>query len=381
MTRAVGALVLGALVAWLLHRRLARATRAPRWLSRLLALVLAALTAAAVVGLLSGSALDPSWARPVAFVGLTWLAVVLYLLLGLAVLGVVLGVVRLARRGRRTGGTDESRRTALRVATVGVVATALGVTGWALRRAADPLVTRVRVPLAGLPPELAGLRIAVVSDLHVGPARGAGFTRRVVELVNAQSPDVVALTGDLVDGTVALVGDALVPVRDLRAPLGVFGVTGNHEYYAGDVVDWVRFWPTVGITPLTNTRVELRRGAGVLDLAGVNDVTGTDPYPADLDAALAGRDPSRVCVLLAHEPRQVGRAAQLGVDLQLSGHTHGGQLWPLDLLVPLQQPAVEGLARFGPTTLYTTRGVGTWGPPVRVGADPEVTVVELVPAP
>lgn len=381
MTRGVVVLVLLSLVALLLHRRLAVATGLGRGARRAVAVVLALLTLAAATGFVTGSVLDPAWARPVAFVGLSWLVVVLYLLLGLLVIGVVLLGARLVRRGRGPVGrepVDPSRRRALRLATGVLVVGALGATGYGLVAAASPRVVRVRVPLADLPAGFEGTRVALVSDLHLGPTRGAAFARRVVEQVNAEQPDLVALAGDLVDGTVELVGADLAPLADLRAPLGVFGVTGNHEYYAGDVDGWVRYWPQIGITPLLNSRVELRRGDDVVDLAGVDDYTGEAPYEADLGAALAGSDPARTLLLLAHQPRQVLTARDAGVDLQLSGHTHGGQVWPVRLLVPLQQPAVTGLDRFGSTALYTTAGTGTWGPPVRVGATPEITVLELV---
>src|SRR3954454_4172120 len=196
----------------------------------------------------------------------------------------------------------------------------------------------------------------------------------------SQGPDVVAIVGDLVDGEVAQLRDEVAPLADLVSEQGVYFVTGNHEYFV-DTREWLRHLPTLGIDVLHNERVELRRGTAAVDLAGIDDRTaassGVPGQGAHLDAALDGRDESRPVVLLAHQPVQVAQATAAAVDLQLSGHTHGGQLWPFDYVVRLDQPAVEGLSRQGRTQLYVTSGVGYWGPPMRIGARPEVTVIEL----
>jgi predicted MPP superfamily phosphohydrolase len=202
----------------------------------------------------------------------------------------------------------------------------------------------------------------------------------VLDLVNAQRPDVVAIVGDLVDGELSQLRDAVAPLADLQSEQGVFFVTGNHEYFV-DPRPWLRHLPTLGVQVLHNERVEIRRGTAVVDLAGIDDRTaassGIPGQGADLDRALDGRDDDRPVVLMAHQPVQVEQASAAGVDLQLSGHTHGGQLWPFDYVVRIDQPAVEGLSRQGGTQLYVTPGVGFWGPPMRVGATPEVTVIEL----
>lgn len=368
-----------ALVSWLLHRRLTGAVGLGPRGTRAVAVVLAAAWVLALVGLGSGELFDPSWARGPAFVGWVWLAVMLYLALGLLLVAAVSGGVRLLSRsdGGESSGSGLTRRRLLRGATATVVLASFTAVGYGVGEAAAPRVRHIRVPLRRLPADFAGTRIALVTDLHVGPARGAGFTRKVVSAVNAEQPDLVLLGGDLVDGTVAKVGADLAPLADLRAPLGVFGVSGNHEFYAGDGGRWLDMWDRLGIHTLRNARVELRRGGAVVDLAGIHDLTSPAPYEPDLRAALAGRDPHRFVVLLAHEPKQALEANELGVDLQLSGHTHGGQMWPLGYLVPLQQPSVTGLDRIGETVLYTSRGAGAWGPPVRVAAPPEITILEL----
>jgi predicted MPP superfamily phosphohydrolase len=220
-----------------------------------------------------------------------------------------------------------------------------------------------------------GLRIALVSDIHLGPLRGYSHTRRIVDMVNGLDADVVAIVGDLVDGSVADLGQAATPLRDLRSRQGAYFVTGNHEYFSG-YAEWVDEVASLGVTPLRNARVALSQG---LDLAGVNDATGENfGDRPDYDAALRDRDPSRPVVLLAHQPVQAHEAARRGVDLQLSGHTHGGQIWPFTYVVRATgQPVVSGLGDVDGMPVYVTNGAGFWGPPVRVGAPPDITLVEL----
>ncbi|MFT2017988.1 metallophosphoesterase [Streptomyces sp. 796.1] len=236
-----------------------------------------------------------------------------------------------------------------------------------------PRVKRVTVPLAKLSRQAHGYRIAVVSDIHLGPILGRSHTQRVVETINRTNPDLVAVVGDLVDGSVADLGPAAEPLRHLQARDGSFFVTGNHEYFSGADA-WVDHVRELGLRPLENERTELPG----FDLAGVNDVAGEDEGKGpDFARALAGRDRARTAVLLAHQPVVIHDAVKHGVDLQLSGHTHGGQLWPGNYLAELANPTVAGLERYGDTQLYVSRGAGAWGPPVRVGAPPDITVVEL----
>ncbi|AVH56936.1 MULTISPECIES: metallophosphoesterase [Streptomyces] len=236
-----------------------------------------------------------------------------------------------------------------------------------------PKVKRVTVPLAKLPRSAHGFRIAVVSDIHLGPVLGRGFAERVVDTINSTQPDLIAVVGDLVDGSVKDLGPAAAPLAQLRARHGAYFVTGNHEYYSG-VGQWVQEVRELGIQPLENVRTEL---AG-FDLAGVNDVAGeAEGQGPDFAKALADRDRSRAVVLLAHQPVQIDDAVRHGVDLQLSGHTHGGQLWPGNLIAEAANPTVAGLERYGDTQLYVSRGAGAWGPPTRVGAPSDITVVEL----
>ncbi|MEU7767258.1 metallophosphoesterase [Nocardia sp. NPDC049190] len=237
-----------------------------------------------------------------------------------------------------------------------------------------PSVQRVAVPLAKLPRRADGFRIAVVSDIHLGPVLGRGFAERVVRTINDTRPDLIAVVGDLVDGSVEHLRSAVEPLARVRARHGAFFVTGNHEYFSG-ADEWIDHVQELGMRLLANTRTELPG----FDLAGVNDVQGerTGRGP-DFVAAIGDRDRSRTAVLLAHQPVLIDAAVRHGVDLQLSGHTHGGQIWPANYFVGLANPTVAGLERYGDTQLYVTRGAGAWGPPVRVGAPSDITVVELV---
>ncbi|MEU6574988.1 metallophosphoesterase [Streptomyces sp. NPDC046805] len=236
-----------------------------------------------------------------------------------------------------------------------------------------PRVKRVTVPLAKLPRAAHGFRIAVVSDIHLGPVLGRGFAQTVVDTINATQPDLIAVVGDLVDGSVKDLGPAAAPLARLSARHGSYFVTGNHEYFSG-AEQWVEEVRHLGLHPLENARTELPG----FDLAGVNDLQGeSEGQGPDFGKALGDRDPARACVLLAHQPVQIHEAVRHGVDLQLSGHTHGGQLWPGNFIAAAANPTVAGLERYGDTQLYVSRGAGAWGPPTRVGAPSDITVIEL----
>ncbi|MET9758363.1 metallophosphoesterase [Streptomyces sp. NPDC006372] len=236
-----------------------------------------------------------------------------------------------------------------------------------------PKVKRVTVPLAKLPRAAHGYRIAVVSDIHLGPVLGRGFAQKVVDTINSTQPDLIAVVGDLVDGSVKDLGPAAAPLAQLRARHGSYFVTGNHEYFSG-AEQWVEEVRRLGLNPLENARREMP----YFDLAGVNDVAGEEEGQGpDFTRALGDRDTARACVLLAHQPVQIHEAVEHGVDLQLSGHTHGGQLWPGNLIASGANPTLAGLDRYGNTQLYVSRGAGAWGPPTRVGAPSDITLIEL----
>ncbi|OKK10638.1 metallophosphoesterase [Streptomyces sp. CB02400] len=413
---------------WYVWRRLFRdTTEGPGAVRRAGAVVIAGGWALTVGALVAERAGAPFWLQQVlAWPGFLWLALALYLLLAVLAGELVRPVLRriLERRARAReseaaapisarpepiaagqgagrgagGGTDgeadggdpaadgavsgpqetlaaPSRRLFVsRVVGGAAAAAAVGTVGYGtygvLR---GPRVKRVTVPLAKLPRAAHGYRIAVVSDIHLGPVLGRGFAQKVVDTVNSTQPDLIAVVGDLVDGSVKDLGPAAAPLAQLRARHGSFFVTGNHEYFSG-AEQWVEEVRRLGLNPLENARTELPH----FDLAGVNDVAGEDEGQGpDYAKALGDRDRGRACVLLAHQPVQIHDAVDHGVDLQLSGHTHGGQLFPGNLVAGLANPTLAGLDRYGDTQLYVSRGAGAWGPPTRVGAPSDVTVIEL----
>ena len=263
----------------------------------------------------------------------------------------------------------------------GVVGGALAVMVLGSWRARRPAVVRVDVPIAGLPEDLEGFRIVQLSDLHVGATLKRAFVERVVQAADRLSPDLIALTGDVADGLPSALRDEVAPLARLAAPHGKFFVTGNHEYY-WDAPGWLSELQGLGFHPLVNAHRVIRRGAGRLLLAGVTDFAGRllPGHAPDPAAALAGAPESDVRVLLAHQPKTALAARDAGFHLQISGHTHGGQYFPFNLLVRLFQPFVAGLHRLGEMWLYVSRGTGYWGPPLRLGAPSEITLIRLTRA-
>jgi uncharacterized protein len=318
--------------------------------------------------------LPSSAVRPAIWVAFIWMGVAFLLVafLGIADAGRLVTFVIARLRG--PFDPDPVRRLLLaRSIAAGVGGVVAGLSALGLRSAlAGVQIKELDIKLRGLPRELAGLRLVQISDLHVGPLLRKDWVGHVVERVRSLSPDLVAITGDLVDGRVHELREQVAPLARIDAPRGVYFVTGNHEYYSG-VEEWYAHLPTLGVRPLRNERVEIAPG---LDLAGIEDPTGAP----DLPAALAGRDPSRALVLLAHQPRQFPEAASRGVPLTLCGHTHGGQIWPFSWIVALAQPYLAGLYRRGDAQVYVSRGTGFWGPPMRVFAPAEITLLRLQPA-
>jgi predicted MPP superfamily phosphohydrolase len=327
-----------------------------------------------------GRRLSPPWATLVAWPGYAWLGSIFLLLVSVFAVDLLRGAVELASwvsgtEGPVTGSDVERARSwasAAGLLGVSLVLSAL----WFGRRV---IVRRVAVPLGKLPPGMHGTTIVQLSDVHVGPTIGRRFLSRVVDRVNALEPDVVAITGDLVDGSVLRLARHVAPLGRLRARHGVYFVTGNHEYYSG-VEEWCKHLAVLGVRVLRNERVRIGDDVDSYDLAGVDDFAGRHfgkGQGADLGQALAGRDESREVVLLAHQPRAVVEAERAGVGLQISGHTHGGQIWPFNFFVRLQQPVTSGLRRFGRSLIYVSNGTGYWGPPMRLGSPAEITQLVL----
>lgn len=292
------------------------------------------------------------------------------------------------------GVLDPLRSRILAATVIGVVVVLVAYGMFEARRV--PRVKRVEVRLTGLGSGLDGLSIAVLTDTHYGAIDRSRWSARVVEVVNGLRPDLVVHAGDLADGTVDRREAQVAPLGDVHAELSRYYITGNHEYYCG-ALDWVARMRDLGWDPLVNRHRVIERGGDRLVLAGIDDPTGAghslgpvDGAAADggvqgggpdLAAALAGADPELPVVLLAHQPSQVRVAEAAGVDLQISGHTHGGQIWPFHFLVLTEQPALAGLTRHGDhTQLYTSRGTGFWGPPLRIFAPSEISLLTLRPA-
>jgi predicted MPP superfamily phosphohydrolase len=330
------------------------------------------LAASIPLGMIASRSLSREAAAPISWFSYTWMGVMFVLFLTLL-------PMELVRVGARLGGVDPERRLALArilalgAGVIGVLESGVGLVS-VLRRVK---VESVRVPMAKLPKALSGYKIVQLSDIHVGPTIGRAFIEQIVRTTNALEPDMVAITGDLVDGSVADLGALVEPLKELRAKDGVFFVTGNHEYYSG-ADQWIAHLEKLGIRVLRNERLELREG---LDLAGVDDTSAHNfghGHGQDVSRAMKDRDASKALVLLAHQPKAVLEACKHGVDLQLSGHTHGGQIWPWGYAVRLDQPHVAGLHDHEGTAIYVSRGTGYWGPPMRVAASPEITRIELV---
>ena len=324
--------------------------------------------------------IDAPWTRGLAFVGYIWMGLAFFLLIGLGAADLLhLGDGLFA--SLRSLEPNPDRRVFLARTFGGGVAAFAAVAGTTAVRSAlqEAKLVDVVVPLRQLPKALHGLTIVQISDLHVGPTIRRDVVEALVARVNALQPDLVVLTGDLVDGSVTALAPEMTAFGQLTARHGVFLVTGNHEYYSG-VDEWIAWWRELGVTVLRNERVTIGSGTDVIDLAGVDDWQAGrfgNGHGHDIPKAMAGRDPERALVLLAHQPKSIEEAAAHGVGLQLSGHTHGGQLWPFSYLVGLQQPYVAGLAEHKGTWIYVSRGTGYWGPPMRLGAPSELTRIVL----
>ena len=367
----VGAVVLTTAVHVYVHRRLVvDAEVPPRWRApaRALTFALATLLPAGMVGLLAMHDLPRSAAAPLMLCAFGWVGALMFLL-----------PLLLVSEPLRTVRDPERRRALARV--IGIVsgAATLGLSGTAVAVArSSPVVRRERVslPLRAYP---RGYRIVQLSDLHVSATTRVGFVASIVATVLGLEPDLIAITGDLVDGSVRELGPLVAPLANLRARDGIYFVTGNHEYLSG-VDEWLAFVRLIGVRVLRNERVAIG-GEGGFDLIGVDDQAGKSWLPdhgTDLAAATNGRDPRRPSILLAHRPDDVQEAARRGIDVQLSGHTHGGQIFPAWWLAErFHQPYVYGLHRVGNTVLHVTSGAGTWGPPMRLGARAEIMVFEL----
>jgi uncharacterized protein len=365
-----------------------RLVRDPRWEAPWVTVggtLLSLLAASVPVSLILGRG-QGDLRRGFVWGGYIWLGVMFLLLTVVFSTDLLRLLAAIGRRVVSAQPFDPQRRTL--IARVTAAATGVLVSGLAmaaLRSVRKPVeVRRVSVRLDRLPRAQDGFRIVQLTDIHVGPTIGRTFVEEIVARANALSPDLIAITGDLVDGPVSQLAPAIAPLADLKAPHGVYFVTGNHEYFS-DAEAWLNELTRLGIRALRNERVAIGNGPAGFDLAGVDDRSavhygGLSPKDA-LGRALSDRDPGRELVLLAHQPRTLLDAESFGIGLQLSGHTHGGQMWPFNFVVGLQQPFVAGLHRRGSSQIYVSRGTGYWGPPMRLGAPAEITEIRLESGP
>jgi predicted MPP superfamily phosphohydrolase len=269
-----------------------------------------------------------------------------------------------------------------RIVAAAIVVVSAGLAAWGYVEAMRvPRIRRVDITVERLGAGLDGVTVVLLTDTHYGPIDRARWSAGVVAAVNTLDADIVCHTGDIADGTVSQRRAQAAPLGAVRARLARAYVTGNHEYF-GEAQGWLDHMRALGWESLHNRHIVVERGGARLVVAGVDDRTaggsGLPGHLADHAAALAGADPGLPVLLLAHQPKQVDGAVAHGIDLQISGHTHGGQIWPFHYLVRLDQPTVHGLTRHGDRTqLYTSRGTGFWGPPFRVFAPSEITVLTL----
>ena len=303
----------------------------------------------------------------------TWLGIV-WQLFAWTIIGEILGLALLVAG---VGTPDRQRIVALCVLIV-----VTGLSCWGNFQARKvPRIRRTDITIDRLGAGLDGLTIALIADTHYGPIERSGWSAKMVSAVNALDADVVVHAGDLADGSVEQRRHQVAPLENVRATFDRVYITGNHEYFSG-ALQWVEHMTELGWTVLHNKHVMIERDGARLAIAGTDDLTaagsGIPGHRSDLPAALAGIPSGTPVVLVAHQPKEVRKAAAAGVDLQLSGHTHGGQIWPFQLIVRIEQGALQGLSRHGPATqLYTTRGVGFWGPPFRVFAPSEISLLTL----
>ena len=330
-------------------------------------------------------AADVAWLAPFKWLGFVHMGFFFLLFCFLVFRDIALLLEDGARRVAKKPVDPERRRFLENASNAGIVGASGVLSGWGLYESlVVPTVVEVDVPLADLPPALDGFRIVQLSDIHVGPTIRRGELQRFVDAANALEPDLIVVTGDLVDGYVDDLRDEVAPLGELHAPEGVFFCTGNHEYY-WDAHAWIAEVARLGVTPLINEhRVVQRDGASIL-MAGCTDYSAHRLVPehrSDPAKAIEGAPAHDVSILLAHQPKSADAAFAAGFDLQLSGHTHGGQFFPVLLFVGLVHPFSAGLGEMvrGARRMwvYVNRGTGYWGPPQRAGVPAEITVLRLV---
>jgi predicted MPP superfamily phosphohydrolase len=302
--------------------------------------------------------------RALEYVGAVWMGTLFLLIAALVIVEVV------------TAGGLVLRQSAAQIRTAAVVIALLAAAVAWFGGFRAPRTVEVSLSATGLAPDSNPVTIVQISDLHLGTMLGRGKLTAVIDQVDALVPDLVVITGDLIDGDAGVVEELMPELRRLRAPMGVYAVLGNHEYYAGSERSR-RLLADAGFTVLDNQAVEVVAG---LYIAGVPDIRGsaqTGEPGADLEAALAGVPAEAVTVLLQHSPENEAQAAAAGVDLMLNGHTHGGQIWPFHIPVRLFHRHYAGIHKVGGMIQIVCRGTGHWGPPMRLLAPAEIVRITV----
>lgn len=345
-----------------------------------LALILCSFSFLTWISFLLSRKLPRPAASVLAWIAYPWMGITL-LMFSMLVVADIIWIVLLSASIHSSTDLNPLYLQYIGIAALGLTAVFSGRALWNAVAIAN--VKRVSVSISDLPPSFDGFRVVQLSDLHIGPMLSGKWTQKIVDKVNELNPDLIVITGDLVDGSVEALRDHVAPLASLRSRHGTYFVTGNHEYYSG-VEDWCAHVAQLGIRVLRNERVSITTGVSdeSIDIAGVEDwYSRHRSGGADLQKALAGRDPHKSLLLLAHQPAALKEAAAHNVSLQLSGHTHAGQIWPFKYLVSLGQPYAQGLHRYrhSSTQIYVSAGTGFWGPPMRLGTCAEITELTLVP--
>lgn len=373
------------IVHYYLWRRLVKDINLSSPLRRLFTGVLIFFAISAPATMIFSHTMTAAAAKTISFVPLLWLGTMMFLVVLLASIDLFRFIFFLRRQFFRhiaKPPIDENRRIALKKIST---ATTLGISGAltitsVLNVKRDASVIRRSVQLSKFPKALNGFTIAQLSDIHIGLTLDGNWLRKIVHQVNTLNPDIIVITGDLVDGYVHQLGQELQPLKKLQATHGIFFVTGNHEYYF-DAPKWILFLEQMGIAVLQNSGVQIGDNQDTFLLAGVTDFQAARLHPSmgpNIKHALSERRTNQETVLLCHQPRIIHQAADNDVGLILSGHTHGGQIWPFTYAVRLQQPYNKGLIQHNDrTTIYINQGTGYWGPPMRLGTECEITLLTL----